>query len=108
MAQASAVARRRMFRLPAYLVALALILLVPTLGLATAVVLEAVRGYRSVFEARLQDTAHALALALDATIEKHIATIQTLAASGSSTDPPLTCRPSKVSRAGSRPSSTPP
>ena len=97
-----------MFRLPAYLVALALILLVPTLGLATAVVLEAVRGYRSVFEARLQDTAHALALALDATIEKHIATIQTLAASGSSTDPPLTCRPSKVSRAGSRPSSTPP
>ncbi|SDB73738.1 sensor histidine kinase [Belnapia rosea] len=83
MAQGCAAASPPTFRLPAYLVTLALILLLPTLGLATAVALQAVQGYRSAFEERLQDTARALALALDATIDKHVATIQALAASAS-------------------------
>ncbi|MGK7870460.1 cache domain-containing protein [Falsiroseomonas sp. E2-1-a20] len=83
MAQNAPVAARRPFRLPAYLVTLALILLLPTLGLATAVALQAVQSFRLVSEKRLQDTARALALALDATIEKHVATIETLAASAS-------------------------
>ena len=83
MAQGSTAAGQRIFRLPSYLVTLALVLLLPVLGLATAVVVETTRVYRAVFEARLQDTAHALSLALDATIERHIATIQTLAASAS-------------------------
>lgn len=83
MPQNCAPANARTFRLPAYLVTLALILLLPTLGLATAVALQALQGYRSAFEEGLQNTARALALALDATIDKHVATIQTLAASTS-------------------------
>jgi two-component sensor histidine kinase len=76
-------AARRPFRLPAYLVTLALLLLLPTLGLAAAVALQVVQGYRSVFEERLEDTARALALALDAEIGAYIATVETLAASAS-------------------------
>ncbi len=52
-------------RLRAHLLALALALVLPTLALAAAAAWQAVAGHRAAAEARLRDTAHALALAMD-------------------------------------------
>jgi two-component sensor histidine kinase len=64
-----------------HLVLLALALLLPALGLGLAVAWHAVEAYRSAYQARLQDTARALALALDREIGTFIATLEGLAVS---------------------------
>src|SRR3954447_8092133 len=74
-------AAARVLGLRAHLVALALTLLLPTLGLAALVAWQALQGYRAMFEDRLGDTSRALALALDAEIGAYQATVAALAAS---------------------------
>jgi PAS domain S-box-containing protein len=57
--------RRAAWRLRSYFVGLALLLLLPSLGLGGAVAWRAIAAYRDAYEQRLQDTARALALATD-------------------------------------------
>lgn len=70
----------RPFGLRLHLLALALALLVPTLALGAAIAWKAVGAYRHDFETRLQDTARALALALDREFGVFEATLTGLAA----------------------------
>lgn len=74
---------RRPFGLSAHLLAFALLLLLPALGLGSLAVLQAVDAYRASFRARLEDTARALALAVDSEIGAHRAAVGALAASSS-------------------------
>jgi two-component sensor histidine kinase len=67
--------------LRSHLVLLALALLLPALGLGGAVAWHAIRAYRTAYEARLQDTARALSLALDREIGIFVATLEGLAVS---------------------------
>jgi len=55
--------------------------MLPALALGGAVVWHSANAYRAAFEARLQDTAHALALAVDREIGAYRAVMQALAAS---------------------------
>ena len=68
-------------RLRTHLLGLALALLLPALALGGAVAWRAVSAYRDAFEARLHDTARALALAVDREIGAFTATLEGLAAS---------------------------
>jgi two-component sensor histidine kinase len=81
----------RRFRLHTVLLGLGLALLLPALGLGAAAAWSAVAAYRDAFEARLRDTARALALAADREVGAHLAAITALAASSSldGTDPAL-------------------
>ncbi|PWS38659.1 hypothetical protein DFH01_05165 [Falsiroseomonas bella] len=65
-------------RLRAHLVAFALALLLPALAVGGVVTWQAVMAYRSAFERRLEDTARALALAMDREIGSFAATISGL------------------------------
>jgi PAS domain S-box-containing protein len=67
------------FGLRAHLLALTLAILLPALAVGAAAAWQAVVSYRSAFEARLQDTAQALALALDARIGADLAVLGALA-----------------------------
>ena len=71
----------RQFRLPTALLGLAIVLLVPALGLGAAATWIAGAANRGAFEARLRDTARALALAADREIGAHLASLTALAAS---------------------------
>lgn len=73
---------RRAPGLTTHLVAFALALLLPTLGLGAVVALQALQNYRAVFQDRLQDTARGLALALDAEIGRYRGAVEALAGSG--------------------------
>lgn len=70
----------RRFGLRTYLILLSLMLLLPALGLGGAVAWHAVGAYRNAFDERLQETARALALALDGEIGIIEATLNGLAA----------------------------
>jgi len=78
---AEAPAPRRAPGLAAHLVAFALVLLLPTLGLAASVAWQALQTYRSVYAGRLLDTSRGLALALDAEIGAVRSAVQALAGS---------------------------
>jgi two-component sensor histidine kinase len=71
----------RRFRLQFYLLALSLALLIPALGLGTVVAMGMVNAYRGAFEARLRDTARALALAMDREIGAYRVAMLTLSGS---------------------------
>jgi len=71
----------RRLRLQTVLLGLGLVLLVPALSLGAVSAWSAVGAYRDAFEARLRDTARALALAADREIGTHMAAITALAAS---------------------------
>ena len=77
----------RHFRLQTVLLGLGLALLLPALSLGAVASWSAVAAYRQAFEARLQDTARALALAADREIGLHLASVTTLAASVALDDP---------------------
>ena len=66
--------------LRAHLLALALAVLLRALAVGAAAAWQAVASYREAFEARLQDTARALALALDALLGADLAVLTALAA----------------------------
>jgi hypothetical protein len=72
---------RRAPGLTTHLVAFALALLLPTLGLGAVVAWQALQNYRAVFEHRLQDTSRGLALALDAEIGRYRGAVEALAGS---------------------------
>ena len=74
-------ATRRPFGLSAHLLAFALLLVLPALGIGALAVRQAVDSHRATFRARLEDTARALALAVDAEIGAHRATVGALAGS---------------------------
>lgn len=78
--QAGAGRERWLPGLRAYLIAFAMALLLPALGIGGAVAWQAIQAYRGAFEGRLQDTARALALALDREIGAYEATLAGLAA----------------------------
>jgi PAS domain S-box-containing protein len=65
-------------RLRTHLVAFALALLLPALAVGAVVTWQAVAAYRGAFEGRLEDTARALALAMDREIDNLAATISGL------------------------------
>ncbi len=73
--------RRRHWGLAAHLLAFGLALLLPALGVGAASAWQAVHAYRTAFEARLRDTAAALALALDSEFETLEAAAVALASS---------------------------
>src|SRR5215207_3342249 len=75
--------------LRAYLTALVLVVLLPSLALGAATACHMAGNYRAAFEARLSDTAQALALALDREVQAHIAALTTLAASPRLDEPDL-------------------
>ena len=67
--------------LAAHLLILVLVPLVPVVGAGAWAVGHAVQAYRSDFEARLQDSARALALAVESEIDTHVAAATALAGS---------------------------
>jgi PAS domain S-box-containing protein len=67
--------------LRAHLVALVLAVLLPALAFGAAAAWEALRSYRAASDARLHDTARALALAVDSEVASHLAALRVLAAS---------------------------
>lgn len=71
---------RQMPGLRTHLLALVLAVLVPALAVGAAAAWQAATGHQRAFEARLQDTARALALALDARIGADLAVLTALAA----------------------------
>ncbi|MBL6080084.1 PAS domain S-box protein [Belnapia sp. T18] len=73
--------RRRLPGLRAYLLGLVLAVLVPALGVAGAAAWNLASSYRHAFEARLQDTAQALALYLDSELRVQLAAVSALASS---------------------------
>lgn len=70
---------RPSFGFRAHLYALMAAALVPALLLGSIAVWEALRSYQGAFQARLHDTAHALALALDSELDSHVTALLTLA-----------------------------
>jgi PAS domain S-box-containing protein len=76
---AAATVRRRARGLRAHLVALVLTALVPAISVGTIAAWQAVQSYRQAFSARLEDTARALALALDGELEVHVTAAVALA-----------------------------
>ena len=72
---------RRRWGLGLHLLLFGLVLLLPALGLGAVSAWQAVRAYQSAFEARLSDTARALALALDSEIQTLEAGAKALASS---------------------------
>src|SRR4051812_17090811 len=66
----------RRFRpgLRAHLIGLVLAVLLPALTVAAGAAWHLADSYRHAFEARLQDTARAMALFLDSEVETHLAT----------------------------------
>ena len=70
---------RRPFGLGAHLHALVLAVLAPAVLLSALAVWEAIRLYQAAFHMRLQDTAQALALALDSELDGHVAALLMLA-----------------------------
>src|SRR5689334_16577524 len=71
-----------------HLGALALPALLPAIAFGAAAAWEALRRQDVAEEARLVDTARALAAAVDAQIQAHVAALQVLAASPDAEDPP--------------------
>jgi PAS domain S-box-containing protein len=69
----------RRFGLATHLLAVLLAALLPALLVGGLAVGVAVRSYRAAFEARLQDTARALSLAMDQEIAAHLQTLEALA-----------------------------
>lgn len=74
---------RRSFGLSAHLLAFALLMLLPALGLGGLAVRQAVESHRATFRARLEDTARTLALAVESEIGAHRTAIVALATSSS-------------------------
>lgn len=72
---------RRRWGLGLHLLLFGLVLLLPALGLGAVSAWQAVRAYQGAFEARLRDTARALALALDSEIQTLEAGAKALASS---------------------------
>jgi PAS domain S-box-containing protein len=72
---------RRPYGLRAHLFALVLAVLLPALAFGAAAAWEALRRQEALAEARLLDTASALAAAVDRQIDGHIGALRTLAAS---------------------------
>ena len=81
-------ARARSPGLRTHLVALVLAVLLPSIAFGAAAAWEALRRQDAAEEARLVDTARALAAAVDAQIQAHVAALQVLAASPDAEDPP--------------------
>jgi PAS domain S-box-containing protein len=73
--------RGHLLGLRTYLLGLVLAVLVPALAVAGAAAWNLADSYRRSFEARLQDTAQALALFLDSEIRTHLAAVSSLASS---------------------------
>jgi PAS domain S-box-containing protein len=67
--------------LRAHLIALVLAVLLPALAVAAGAAWHLAISYRHAFEARLQDTARAMALFLDSEVQTHLATVVALASS---------------------------
>ncbi|TDH58413.1 PAS domain S-box protein [Dankookia rubra] len=74
-------AKRFLPRLRAHLIALVLAVLLPALTVAAGAAWHLADNYRRTFEARLQDTARAMALFLDSEVQTHLATVVALASS---------------------------